>query len=159
MRHARGMTDAPRRRPDRVLIGILAAIALLVLVAVAVLVFRPSPRAYPAGSPEGTVQRYSAAVLDGDERAAIDYLSAKARARCDGSTAPYPGDIRVTLLESTVRDSTADVRVRVTVTSGDAPFGVDEYSTDAVFDLVKENGRWLIDQAPWQLTVCPETSP
>ena len=46
------------------------------------------------------------------------------------------------------------MRVLIVVSNGSGPFGNSEYQTEDVFDLVKANGKWLIDSSPWQLRVC-----
>ena len=38
--------------------------------------------------------------------------------------------------------------------NGSGPFGNPEYETEDVFDLVKVNGRWLVQTAPWRLAIC-----
>lgn len=67
--------SAPAGRPDRILIVILSIIAVLVAVALAAVFFRGQPELLDEGTPAGVVQRYAAAVLDGDEAAAAGYLA------------------------------------------------------------------------------------
>ena len=68
---------------------------------------------------------------------------------------PARSGLRVTLVSTTERADSADVRVAITVSNGAGPFGSQEYETEDVFDLVKVGGRWLVETAPWQLTICP----
>jgi len=133
-------------------------IGLLVVVALAVVFSQGEPARLAADTPGGVVQRYSAAVLDGDETAAAGYLSAAALAGCDRSASADPSttdDIRITLVDTTERDTSADVRVLIVTSYGSGPFGSSEYESEDAFDLVRVDGDWLIDEAPWQLTVCP----
>lgn len=146
---------APEHRGhDRALLVLLAVVIALVAVAVAVVLTRSEPELRAAGTPEGVVQRYAAAVLSGDLLAAEQYLSAEALESCDGRTALGTDDVRVTLVSTDARGSAATVRVRITVSYGDPPFGLDESASDEVFQLVEEDDGWRIDTVPWQLETC-----
>ncbi|MET4135947.1 hypothetical protein [Pseudarthrobacter sp. PvP090] len=143
------------RRPDRTLLAILAAIAVIVVVALIVVFTRGEPAPVDEATPAGVVQRYSAAVIAGDETAAAAYLTDAAKNRCSTTMERMPGDnLRVTLVSTTERPASADVKVLITVSEGGGPFGSAEYQIEDGFDLVKTGDRWLIDRAPWQLTVC-----
>lgn len=145
--------SAPHR--DRTPLVILAVLAVLVLVALIVVFTRDRPAPLDAATPGGVVQRYATAVLDGDEDLAAGYLTASARTGCDGPSS-FTEDIRLTLLGTTLREASADVRVAIVTSSEGGLFGPDEYRTDDVFGLVRVDGDWLIDRAPWQLSVCPD---
>jgi hypothetical protein len=142
-------------KPDRILVIILAIIAVLVVAALAVVFSRGQPPLLDGATPQGVVQRYAAAVIEGDESAATAYLSEAARTQCVGVEPSVKDKLRVTLVSTTERVSSADVRVLIAVSSGGGPFGNSEYETEDVFDLVKTDGKWLVDSAPWQLRVCP----
>ena len=142
-------------RPDRTLLAILAAIAVLVIVALIVVFTRGEPAPLDEATPSGVVQRYSAAVIAGDEAAATAYLSDSAKSGCIKEVPRMGTDnLRVTLVSTTERAATADVRVLITVSEGGGPFGSSEYQMEDAFDLVKAGDKWLIERAPWQLTVC-----
>lgn len=143
-----------RGRPDRTLLAILAALAVLVIVALAVVFTRGDPAPLDAATPAGVVQRYASAVVDGDEAAAAAYLTDAARTRCAGGEHMQTDKIRITLVGTTERASSADVRVLITSVHGGGLFGSSEYQSEDVFDLVKTGDKWLIDHAPWQLMVC-----
>ncbi|WP_246528021.1 hypothetical protein [Pseudarthrobacter albicanus] len=143
-----------RRRPDRTLPAVLAAIAVLVIVALAVVFTRGDPEPLDAATPAGVVQRYAAAVIDGDETAASAYLTAAARNKCGAGQRSGADRLRVTLVDTTERADSADVKVLITVFEGGGPFGSSEYQVRDVFDLARTGDKWLIDNAPWQLTVC-----
>ncbi|GAA2033671.1 hypothetical protein GCM10009819_17200 [Agromyces tropicus] len=152
------MDDAARSRPDRTLIVILAVLGLLVVVALVVVFTRGEPEPLDAATPEGVVQRYAAAVIDGDESAAMDLLDPEVVDSCVRLPASSAEGVRVTLVDTTLRDDTADVDVLVTTTYGDGPFGASEYDERGVFDLVLVDGDWRIESAPWQLTICDPTA-
>lgn len=142
-------------KPNRTLWAVLAAIAVIVVVALAVVLTRGEPAPLAESSPAGVVQRYAAAVIAGDEGAASAYLTAAARNRCGSDVAPAARNLRVTLVSTTERPDSADVRVLITVSEPGGPFGSSEYQIEDVFDLVRSGDGWLIDNAPWQLRVCP----
>jgi hypothetical protein len=145
----------PARRPDRFLIVILSVIAGLVVVALAAVFFRGQPEPLDEGTPAGVVQRYAAAVLDGDEATASGYLADRSGRPCGPVERAARSGLRVTLVSTTERADSADVHVAITVSNGSGPFGSQEYETEDVFDLVKVSGRWLVKTAPWRFTICP----
>jgi hypothetical protein len=69
---------------DRSLLVILGVIAVLVLIARAVVVVatRGAPEALGPSTPEGIVQAYPPAVIDGDEASAGIFLAADAFSGC-----------------------------------------------------------------------------
>jgi hypothetical protein len=149
---------AAQHRPDRTLLAILAAVAVLVIVALVVVFTRGEPAPLDESTPAGVVQRYSAAVIAGDETAAAAYLSDAAKTRCSSMPRTGAESLRVTLVSTTERPESADVLVLITVSEGGGPFGSAEYQMEDAFDLVKAGDKWLIDRAPWQLTVCQNTA-
>ncbi|GAB3133602.1 hypothetical protein [Marisediminicola antarctica] len=142
----------PRR--DRALWAIVSVIAALVIVALVVVLTRGAPELLDADTPEGVVQRYSAAVIAGDERGATEYLSPDVADDCDPFGSATTENLRVALVSTTQRDDTADVRVSITTIYENGPFGIDEQEFQDDFDLVSIDGTWLIEGAPWPLTIC-----
>ena len=140
---------------------VLAIIAGLVAVALAVVFFRGQPEPLPESTPAGVVQRYAAAVLDGDEAAARRYSTdgrfgtGQPGAPCTRAERPPAGALRVTLVSSVERADTAEVHVVLATSDGSGPFGNSEYESEAVFGLERVNGNWLVATAPWQFTICP----
>ncbi|APX03722.1 hypothetical protein [Arthrobacter sp. QXT-31] len=153
------MTTRPR--PDRTLMAVLAIIAGLVAVALAVVFFRGQPDPLPESTPAGVVQRYAAAVIDGDEAAARRYSTdgrfgtGQPGAPCTRAERPPAGAMRVTLVSTVERADTAEVHVVLATSDGSGPFGNSEYESEAVFGLERVNGNWLVATAPWQFTICP----
>lgn len=146
--------SAARGKPDRILIAILSAIALLVIVALAVVFTRGAPQPLDESTPQGVVQRYSTAVIDGDTAAATSHLTPSAKSRCTGFRDGGPLPTRVVLISATERDNTALVKVSVVNSNSGGPFGPSEYEMEDRFSLVKTDGTWLIDQVPYQFLVC-----
>ena len=156
---ASGPAPASPARRDPALLIVLGLIILLVVVALVVVFTRSAPALLDADTPGGVVQRYSTAVLDGDETTAARYLSAAALADCDSGTTSADSsatdDIRVTLVDTTERGSSADVEVLIITSYGSGPFGSSEYESEDAFELVRVDGAWLVDEAPWRLIACP----
>jgi hypothetical protein len=146
--------DAAARKPDRILIVVLSVVAVLVAVSLAVVFSRGEPALLDESTPQGVVQRYAAAVIDGDESAAAAYLTEAGRSQCVKFDRASTDNLRVTLVSTTERPTSADVRVLIVVSNGGGPFGNSEYETEDVFDLVKTDGKWLVESAPWQLRAC-----
>jgi hypothetical protein len=147
-------SKAAAGKPDRILLAILSAIALLVVVALAVVFTRGGPEVLDASTPQGVVQRYSTAVIDGDTATANSYLTEAAKSVCRGYYDSGPRPVRVVLISTTERDDSAQVRVSLVSSGGGGPFGSSEYEMEDRFALVKSGGRWLIEQAPYQLVSC-----
>jgi hypothetical protein len=153
-RHA-GRVNSTPASTDRALLIVLSIVGALVLVALIVVFTRGAPPLSDESTPEGVVQRYVTAVLEGDEQEAAEYLTEDAIKDCDTFFPDRTSDIRVTLVSTTERETSADVRVSIVTSYGDGdPFGGSEYETEDVFDLVKVDGDWVIDLAPWPLSIC-----
>ncbi|MET0933046.1 MAG: hypothetical protein ABWX56_04995 [Mycetocola sp.] len=144
--------SAPARPARRNLVILLSVIAVLVIVSLIVVFTRGDAELLDESTPEGVVQRYSMAVIDGDDDAAVDYLTSAARDQCGTIDNTVSDDVRVTLISTNLRDESADVTVQVSTHEGGA-FG-SEYSYEEDFRLVRDRGDWLIESAPWSLTVC-----
>ncbi|UZX03331.1 hypothetical protein F8G81_12470 [Arthrobacter sp. CDRTa11] len=145
--------NAAARKPDRILLAILAAIALLVITALAVVFFRGAPQELDESTPAGVVQRYSTAVITGDTATADTFLTEEARGRCNGYFGP-PEATRVVLVSTSERGDSATVRVSIVHSSPGGPFGPSEFEMEEAFSLVKDGGRWKVNQAPYQLMSC-----
>lgn len=144
-------------RSSRTLIIVLGSIAALVVVALAVVLTRGEPQQLDESTPAGVVQRYSVAVIAGDESAAAGYLTEQVRAECSRFEQFGAGNLTVTLVSTKERSDSADVAVSIASSTGNGPFGAPESEYDDVFALVKTDGAWRIESAPWQLTICPNT--
>lgn len=142
------------------------AIVLLVAASIAVGLNRGADTEFPAGSPEGTVQRYVRAVEQQDANALRALLSPDAQQRCElgdiRNALRYPTerDLRVTLRDTKVSDDRAEVRVRVTESTGGAqPFDSGSFDHDETFDLVRFNNEWFVDQPTWPIYCPPKVVP
>jgi hypothetical protein len=145
---------APAGRPDRTLLVVLAVIAALVIVALIVVFGRGEPEPLDESTPEGVVQRYTAAVIAGDEAEATGYLVPGIADDCVRiETAPVDR-MRITLVSTTERDDSADVEVLISWSYDEGPFGGSGVEERGTFDLVRVDDGWRIESAPWPLTIC-----
>ena len=64
----------------------------------------------------------------------------------------------MTHVSTTERDDTADVRVLIVTTYDGGPFGSSTYEEEGEFDLIRDGDSWLIESAPWPLTICDPAS-
>ncbi len=142
------------------------ALVLLVGASIAVGLNRGSETEFPAGSPEGTVQRYVRAVEQQDANALRALLSPDAQQRCEladiRNALRYPTerDLRVTLRDTKVSNDRAEVRVRVTEsTGGTQPFDSSSFDHDETFDVVRFNNEWFIDQPTGPIYCPPKVVP
>lgn len=141
-------------RPATVLWAV-GAFVVLAVVAAAVLGTAREPPILDPDTPEGVVQRYAQAVLDGDYREATAYLTEEAAEGCRPSTEPWiPESLSVSLDDVTVTGSEAEVRVRLRSDAGPPPFGDGAFRSDGSFFLVEQDDAWRITGSPWPLDVC-----
>lgn len=150
----------PTVKPDRTLLAILIVVGLLIVVAVVVVLARSGARELlDPSTPEGVVQRYAQAVIDGDDATAAGYITERAQ-QCELYSGYESGDaqLRLTLQSTDISGSNATVRVSVTTSYdgsyGGDPFSNSEYSYDAEFTLVSSGGSWLIKETPYEFLPC-----
>ena len=151
---------------SRWLVGIAAAISVLILISVVIaLANRPGEaELLPESEPEGVVQRYILAVQDQDSNLAHSYLSDDLKKTCSvdhiRSSSHWFKDTsreqRVAIIDKeTLSDEEARVRVRVTEVDVSPPFGVNEYSHQEHYFLVLEDGKWRLGEPAWPVNWCP----
>ncbi len=133
-------------RTTRIAWWLGAGVAVLLVVA-AVLATRP-PRSYDPSTPEGTVQIFLQALLDGDRERARELLAPDLDERCVDDVATGES-VRITLVSSEVEEDVATVEVRIVRSGGDPPFGGYEYSQDASYRLERTDTGWIITSAEW----------
>lgn len=147
---------APARLRARI-VGWVAVgiVALLVGVGLVVGTLQDVPAGDP-GTPEGTVQVYAQAVIDGRWVEARDLLASDIRADCgvaDFRNSWVAQPLSVRLEEVRTTDTGAEVEVQLRALAGPDPFGTDYLSTE-VFDLVQEDGQWRLTGSPWPVYEC-----
>lgn len=143
------------RRSRFTLIALVGGVVLVVLIALIAVFARGGAAPLDPATPEGVVQRYSQAVVDGDAQTALTYVVPEVADACVSRWVSEE-DTRITVLETTERADTAHVRVLIVTVYGPGPLGADEYEAESSFDLVKVGGDWLVEVAPWRLAVCDD---
>ncbi|HEX9988397.1 MAG TPA: NTF2-like N-terminal transpeptidase domain-containing protein [Chloroflexia bacterium] len=152
---------ARRRVADPFLIGILAALALLVLVAVVTVfvVLQQPVRELPANTPGGVVQRYFAALEKQNYDEAYGYLSGTMKekpTRADFIQArmnsrSYGSSSRIRITRENVYGDQASVELTTTsYYQSNFPLpSTNEWTSTSTISLVRENGQWRINDLPY----------
>ncbi|MDF1522055.1 MAG: hypothetical protein P1P87_04460 [Trueperaceae bacterium] len=144
---------------------VVTAVLIAVLIALAALAMalRPSEVAFDPDTPEGTVQRYVVAVIDGDLALARSTFAADLAARCPASSfaarvreglwwgeAVDRDEWHVLLLETaTLSDGQVRLRVRVERLAAAPPFDVGTRTSEHAFVLAFEDGAWRLTSFDW----------
>lgn len=134
---------------------VLLIVAVLVAAALVAVFVRGATPQFDANSPEGVVQRYVTATIQGDFESARElHAMSHSIEGCDPVTAFVAADTRMTLVSGNQSNATATVTVRITDGYG-GPFGGDNGYEDR-FELAKSGDSWLVTTTPWQFQVCIE---
>lgn len=142
----------------RWLLGILAAVLGLIVLAVVVSLTAGRETDLDPATPGGAVQIYLHAVSEGDAEGAWDLFASDLQDRCSLSSVRDalrygPRDFRAQLGEVVTRTQTTDVTVSITERYSGGLFG-NESTFEQVFPLTREEGAWRLVEAPWPLW-CP----
>lgn len=144
---------APHAKPDRTLLAILIAVGLLVVIALVVVLVRGSAHTVlDASTPEGVVQRYAQAVIDGDDVTTAQYLESRSE-DCQYYE-PSPVKVRLAFRSTDIHGDRATVLVTVTSSYYGGFLGSGEYSNEEQFVLAKSGGHWLIVDTPYEFLSC-----
>lgn len=131
----------------------VVVVAIVVASLVTALLSMREPAELEPGSPEAAVQDYLDAVLDRDSEAAASLLAADSPCGVDDlDNAFVEEDVRVSLRDVEVSDTTA--RVDVTVSAGSGGLIASPWSEEHTFRLRRTGDEWLIIGAPWPLFEC-----
>lgn len=139
---------------NRSLIWAGVGLGVLLLAATAVVLGADSVTDLDPDSPEGVVQRYVNALIEGDEQAALA-LKAVSDDGCFGE--PDPKDFRLTLSDVEVNGSRATVEVGIARSGGDPPFDQYSYVRDEQFELIQVGSDWRVAETPFDFRICEGT--
>ena len=143
------------RSPDaRIILWFGIAVGVLVVLAVA-FTFVERPRLDP-DTPEGVVQRYLQAVVEGRQSVARSYLSDRLQDECDSRFPRYLSRdaYRIEWVDTVVDGSEA--RVYVLVAEDDLGVFGSYYEFDAGFTLWESADGWRITDQEWPWYECSE---
>jgi len=137
---------------------VLPAAGVALVIALVTIGLARGPAAFDPDTPEGTVQLYIDALVEGEFENAASFWAG------DGcvpdSAIPTTGapDVSASLVSVDSSGSSATVVVRLTENSSDALGGLIEF--EEWFTLVKQDDRWLIRQPSWPYydVICEESA-
>jgi hypothetical protein len=136
-----------------VVILVVAVIAVIGVVAGVLTSTRDVPT-YDRGTPEGVVQAYLTAVVDGDHDAAVAFLAQDSPCTVDDLDRAFvPDGVRIVLRDTRSDGDTAQVGVDVAMPSG-GPLGSTEFTEQHTFRLRQSDGDWRITGRPWPMYDC-----
>lgn len=141
-----------RTHSNRIL-AIVVVVALILIALSTVLTATREAKVYSPNSPEGVVQLYLKAVIDGKNDQAATYFATGSE--CDASDidrAYISETIRVNLVSTTLEGESAYVKIDANIGSS-GPFD-DGYTESHTYRLKKESGSWRIEGIPWPLWDC-----
>lgn len=139
---------------------VLLVIVVFTLVLAAVAAFLTSSREtkeYAPNTPQGVVQLFLQAVIDGKNEDAAAYFSQTSS--CDATDIDrswIPDTVRVNLTNTQIEADRAFIDVAVDINQ-DQLFG-DLYTEKHNFRLARESGSWKILGIPWPLYSCDEAT-
>lgn len=141
-------------RSTLLLLLIAALFAIAVAAAATVAALRGGEDELPAGTPERTVQLYLKAVEEHDATAAFSYFAPSLSTRCgylprEAISQRGDASIRATLDEVRIDGERATVRVDLTETFRNTPFGASDPKQTLTFELQRIEGDWRFAEAPW----------
>ena len=147
---------AQRSRSPNTRAILWAGIAVLALVVIAFAsTFMRAPQLDP-DTPEGVVQRYLQAAVEGRRTEARSYLSDRLQRECERGLPRYVSRdaYRIELMAAIVEGTTAEVEVMVA--EQDAGVFDGYYEFPAFYSLVSTGDGWRITDQDWPWRACSE---
>lgn len=141
-----------RTSSNRILAAVVV-VSLILIVLSTFLTLTREAKVYSPTSPEGVVQLYLKAVIDGKNDQAASYFVTGSE--CDSSDldrAYISETIRVNLVSTNYEGESAYVKIDAN-TGSSGPFD-DGYSESHTYRLKKESSGWRIEGIPWPLWDC-----
>jgi hypothetical protein len=138
------------------MVSLVSAVGTTSVVAVlsSVLAGNPSVSEQDPATPEGVVQDYLSAVVDGDLETAASFLVGSSSCDVDDLEAAGPqDDVRIRLLDAETTGDRSEVRLEM-VTSTGGPFGAFAFSEEHWIRLERSASGWLITGTPWPMFDC-----
>ena len=140
-------------RSSRILAVVVLVVAVIGVVAAVVTATRDVPT-YDRGTPQGVVQAYVTAVVDGDHDAAAAFLAPESSCTVDDLDRAFvPDGVRIVLRDTRVDGGTAQVEVDVAMPAG-GPLDSAEFTEQHTFRLRQSDGDWRITGRPWPMFDC-----
>ena len=139
--------------PQLIVTVVVAIIAVIAVIAGGVAASRSTPQ-YDRDRPEGVVQAYLEAMIDGDHSQAEQSLADSSPCEIEDLEQSYVSEgVRVILRDAQVDGDRATVRVSIADSAGGAFAGSEQFS-ERTFRLAREGQTWRIQGAPWPTYEC-----
>lgn len=139
-------------KPNKILLFV-TVIALALIAVSAILSSSREEKSYSSSTPEGVVQLYLKAIIEGKHDIAANYFAAGSECDAADIDRAYISDtLRVNLISVSSEGMSAYVKIDATTSSG-GPFD-DGYTESHTYRLIKESGVWKLTGIPWPLWDC-----
>ncbi|MGI5950549.1 MAG: hypothetical protein ACOX61_01690 [Brooklawnia sp.] len=139
-----------KTRPNVVLAAVTGLVIVLAIVA-GVLATRREPPKLDEATPEGTVQLFVLAVIDGDDAAAVARLDPELG--CEAPLETYrPSRVSMSVVSSRTTGQQAQVVLEISEYS-EGGF-LESWSHRESYELVSQGSGWLITGNPWPVYSC-----
>lgn len=137
-------------RPNLVLGAVTGLVVVLAVIA-GLLATRREPPEFDRTTPEGTVQLFVLAFIDGDDETAVAMLDPELGCKAPLRDVYRPSLVSLSVVGTTTSGNSAVVVLDVTESSGGL---FDSWSHRETFDLVRADPGWLITGNPWPIYSC-----
>ncbi len=137
-------------RPNVVLATVTGLVIVLAVVA-GLLTLRREPPQLDVSTPDGTVQTFVLAFIDGDDETAVAFLDPSLGCKAPLRDVYRPTRVSLTVASTKTTEPKATVVLDVTEYGG-GPF--DSWSHREVYDLVRRDSGWMITGNPWPVYSC-----
>lgn len=136
--------------------SVLALIVAVALLLVSVSLFLNSNRdetSLSPSTPEGVVQLYLKAIIEGKHDVAASYFVSTSNCEASDIDRAYISDtLRVNLVSSEISGNSAYVKIDANESSGD--IFDSGYTQSHTYRLMRESGNWRLEGIPWPLWDC-----
>lgn len=136
-------------RPNAVLAVVAGTVVALAVLAGILTMTRSAPDIDPT-TPDGVVQLYTLAIVDGDDTEAVSYLDPSL-----GCSDPLPFDLGPMRTSLVIVDTSIDGdRAKVVADFTEYSGMLDSWDHREDFELRQVDGAWLITGQPWPVYGC-----
>lgn len=141
-----------RATSNRIL-AIVVIASLLLIALSSILTVTRDEKSFSSSTPEGVIQLYLKALIDGkNDQAASYFISNSECDAADIDRAYVSETLRVNLVTSSIEGDSAYVKIDAN-TGASGPFD-DGYTESHTYRLSREGGNWRIEGIPWPLWDC-----